>query len=199
MSGLHPSVAKSTVYFCNCAPKVLNWFDVEYGIPKGELLFKFLGVPLISSRLSIDNCTPLIEKLTARIDAWTSSLLSFAGRVQLTKSVLFAMQSYWTNHFMLPALVHNHIQSIMTRFIWKGDAHKKGGARVAWSKLCLPKDEGGLGLKNPKEWNIAQMLIHLCKIITKHNSLWYNWVNSTALKKHHFWTMVIPTDCSGIW
>lgn len=147
----------------------------------GLLPVKFLGFPLISSKLSIDHCIPLIEKLTARVSSWTSNTLSFVGRVQLVKSVLFAIQAYRTNHFMLPAMVHKHIQTLLTRFIWKGDVSKKGGARVAWSNICLPRDEGGLGLKNPKDWNIAQMPMHLCKIISHHNSLWCNWVHATAL------------------
>lgn len=135
---------------------------------------KFLGVPLISSKLSIDNCMPLIERITSRIFSWTSTLLSLAGRVQLTKSVLFAMTSFWTNHFMLPGNVHHRIQSLLTRFIWRGDITKVEGVRVAWSNLCLPQGEGGLGLKNHKEWNRAQLLHHLCKIVTKHDSIWCN-------------------------
>lgn len=140
---------------------------------------------------------PWIEKLTAGVQSWTSTLLSLAGRVQLIKSFLSAMQSYWTNHSMLSATVHKYIQSLLTRFIWKGDISKKGGARVAWKSFCTPREEGGLGLN--REWNIAQMLLHLFKIISKHNFLWCNWVNATELKRLHFWTMETPTDCSWIW
>ena len=42
---------------------------------------KYLGVPLISTRLSHCDCQPLLDKILARIHAWTSRSLSFAGRL----------------------------------------------------------------------------------------------------------------------
>ena len=199
ISGLSPNIHKSNVYFCNCKSSVITWFDNEFNIPHGCLPAKFLGVPLISSRLSINMCRPLIQNLTNRILSWTTFTLSFAGRVQLVKSVLFCMQAFWTNHFNIPVGVHRIIKSLFTRFLWKGNTNSNGGAKVAWKFLCLPKEEGGLGLKDSREWNKAQMLFHLCKIINKADSLWANWVNLTLLKKSFFWTMRIPKDCSGLW
>lgn len=65
--------------------------------------------------------------------------------------------------------------------------------------MCLPKEEGGLGLKNMVDWNRAQILGHLLRVVTKSQSLWPRWVNETVLKHKHFWTLSIPTDCSLIW
>ena len=55
---------------------------------------KYLGVPLISTRLSHCDCQPLVDKLLARIQEWTSRSLSFAGRLQLLTSVLYNIQMY---------------------------------------------------------------------------------------------------------
>uniref|UniRef100_A0A2N9IVN5 Reverse transcriptase zinc-binding domain-containing protein n=1 Tax=Fagus sylvatica TaxID=28930 RepID=A0A2N9IVN5_FAGSY len=38
---------------------------------KSKLPMKYLGMPLISGKLSYDDCVPLIEKITARINSWT--------------------------------------------------------------------------------------------------------------------------------
>lgn len=111
---------------------MVSWFDSRFDIPHRVIPVKFLGVPLISTKLSVNDCMPLIEKLMSRIYNWTNLLLSLAGRVQLIKAVLFAIQSYWTNHFLLPGVVHAKIQSIMTRFLWRGALDKKGGAKVSW-------------------------------------------------------------------
>ncbi|KAL8109505.1 hypothetical protein AgCh_025564 [Apium graveolens] len=62
----------------------------------------------------------------------------------LIKVVLNSIQAFSTNHFLLPKGVHRHIRKLLTRFLWKGDTKKKGGAKVSWQKLCLPKYEGGL-------------------------------------------------------
>ncbi|XP_074327861.1 uncharacterized protein LOC141665779 [Apium graveolens] len=49
------------------------------------------------------------------------------------------------------------------------------------------------------DWNRAQIVHHLIKVVTKSSSLWPKWVNATVLKHKHFWTLSMPTDCSWIW
>ncbi|KAL8091470.1 hypothetical protein AgCh_033904 [Apium graveolens] len=65
--------------------------------------------------------------------------------------------------------------------------------------VCLPREEGGLGLKNMLEWNKAQLIGHLLKIITNSGTLWALWVNKTVLKEKHLWTTKLPTNCSWNW
>lgn len=197
-SGLSPSIGKSSAYFGNCTEEFTSWFDTTYGIAHGQLPVRFLGVPLISTMLRHNDCMPLLDKITARIGCWTSALLSLAGRVQLIKSVLYAIQAYWTNHFLLPASVHCKLQSLFTRFMWKGDVNTKGGAKISWDSICLLYAEGGLDFKHTKEWNQAQIMSHLCKIVCKNKGLWAKWVNKTVLKRKHFWVMKMPNDCSWI-
>ncbi|GJS75841.1 putative reverse transcriptase domain, reverse transcriptase zinc-binding domain protein [Tanacetum coccineum] len=48
---------------------------------EGELLVKYLGVPLISSRLLNRDCKILVEQATNRIGDWKNKSLSFAGRL----------------------------------------------------------------------------------------------------------------------
>ena len=199
VSGLTANLLKSTCFLNNCDALLTSWFDHTYAIPHGTLPVRFLGVPLITKQLCVNDCMPLIEKLTARIDDWTNILLSIAGRVQLIKSVLLAMISFWTRHFILPKGVHHTIRSILTRFLWKGSL-VVGGAKVAWVDLCLPKEEGGLGIPNPATWNEAQILSHLWKIVNKDcSSLWVNWVIHSVVKQKSFWLLPTPTDCSWIW
>ncbi|XP_074362064.1 uncharacterized protein LOC141702266 [Apium graveolens] len=75
----------------------------------------------------------------------------------------------------------------------------KGRVRVSWKNICVPLSEGGLGLKDSTDWNRAQLLLHLCRVVDRHPSLWATWINCTALKNKFFWTMKIPSDCSWIW
>lgn len=91
LSGLSPNMLKSTSFFSNCNANVLNWFDGMFGIPHGTLLVKLLRVPLISSKLSINDCMPLIEKITNRVHNWALKTLSFAGRSLLLKVVLLSI------------------------------------------------------------------------------------------------------------
>ncbi|KAL8147820.1 hypothetical protein AgCh_005220 [Apium graveolens] len=101
-------------------------------------------------------------------------------------------QHHFPNYFL------NYSASI---FCWYGasDVTEKDGANVSWENLFVPRQEGGLGLPNPVDWNVAQILMHLCKVVSRHKSLWALWVHKTALKHNILWTMKIPTDCSWIW
>ena len=170
------------------------------GFQLGSFPAKFLGVPLITSKLSLADCQPLLEKLKSRISSWTNRFLSYAGRLQLIKSVIHSIQAYWSAHFILPASAIIDMNSSMSRFLWKGPSMGKSGAKVAWSKICLPYAEGGLAIKNLEDWNKAQILSHLWQIIyPASSSFWAKWVRVVHLKNKYFWIMPIPLDCSWIW
>ncbi|GJR04765.1 putative reverse transcriptase domain, reverse transcriptase zinc-binding domain protein [Tanacetum coccineum] len=91
-SGLTPSLPKSTAYFCN----VLN--HVKLGIlnvlpfEEGKLPVKYLGVPLVPSRLVYRDCSELMDRVKRRINDWKNKSLSFAVRVQLIHSVIGEMK-----------------------------------------------------------------------------------------------------------
>ena len=71
---------------------------------------KYLGVPLISTRLVYRDCKELVEKVQHRIQDWKNKFLSFAGRLQLVQSVLSSMHVYWASVFILPSRVMLNIE-----------------------------------------------------------------------------------------
>ncbi|GJR06731.1 hypothetical protein Tco_0529715, partial [Tanacetum coccineum] len=87
-SGLTPNLPKSTTYFCN----VLNHvkLDILNILPfkEGKLHVKYLGVPLVPSRLLYQDCMELMEKVKRRINDWKNKSLSLAGSDQLIRLVL---------------------------------------------------------------------------------------------------------------
>lgn len=111
--------------------------------------------------------------------------------------MLFTIQSYWSNHFLLPKAVIKAIQSILCRFLWKGTSLTPYGAKVAWHNITLPTEEGGLGIKNLLDWNKALLLVHLTHVVQINTkSLWAKWVQTTVLLGKSVWQVQIPTDCS---
>ncbi|KAL8116944.1 hypothetical protein AgCh_023213 [Apium graveolens] len=75
LSGLTSSIHKSIVFLSNCDPDVVSWFDNMYNISHGQLQVKFLGVPLITTKLSTNDCMPLISNLSNRINATIIALI----------------------------------------------------------------------------------------------------------------------------
>ncbi|KAL0340158.1 UNVERIFIED_CONTAM: Transposon TX1 uncharacterized protein [Sesamum radiatum] len=87
---------------------------------EGRLPLRYLGLPLIASRLTKFDCQPLLQKIDARISGWDGVGLSFVGRVQLIKSVLLAFEVYWAMVFLLPKGVIKEIVKRIRAFLWKG-------------------------------------------------------------------------------
>nr|GEV16455.1 hypothetical protein [Tanacetum cinerariifolium] len=90
-SGLNPSMPKSKAYFCNVINytklAILNVLPFE----EDRLPVKYLGVPLVSSRLISRDCKELIDKVQNRVNDWKNKSLSIAGRLQLIQSVLSSL------------------------------------------------------------------------------------------------------------
>lgn len=62
-SGLAPSIPKSTAYFCNVLNHVKLSILSVLPFEEGRLPVKYLGVPLVSTRLVYRDCNELVEKL----------------------------------------------------------------------------------------------------------------------------------------
>lgn len=136
-----------------------------------ELPVRYLGVPLIARKLSALGCKALLERITARINSWASKKLSFAGRFQLLSSVMFSIQVYWSSMFILPKKIIKTIEHKFNSFLWKGTDQSALGVKVAWHLVCVPKQEGGLGLKRIEDWNKAAILKHIWNIFAQAGSL----------------------------
>ncbi|KAL8149608.1 uncharacterized protein LOC141704125 [Apium graveolens] len=59
----------------------------------------------------------------------------------------------------------------MNAFLWGGGAHGKGLRWISWKNLCVPKDFGGLGLKELKTFNLAMIAKQGWRLLIEANSL----------------------------
>ncbi|GJX80945.1 putative reverse transcriptase domain, reverse transcriptase zinc-binding domain protein [Tanacetum coccineum] len=143
-SGLMPSLPKSTTYFCNVLNHTKLTILQVLLFEEGRLPVKYLGVPLVSSRLIFRDCKELVEKVQNRINDWKNKPLSAVGRLQLIKSVISSMYIYWAS----------------------------GRAKVSWDLVCRPRKEGGLEIRRLDLFNKALMVTHIWNIISFKESLW---------------------------
>ncbi|GJX82854.1 hypothetical protein Tco_0332335 [Tanacetum coccineum] len=120
----------------------LEEFKEASGLAPSKLPVKYLGVPLVPSRLLYWDCKELMEKVKGRISDWKNKSLSYAGRVQLIRSVLASMHIYWASVFILLTGLMLELEQLMRGFLWCQCEMKKGRAKVAWEVVCLPKREG---------------------------------------------------------
>lgn len=70
-----------------------------------------------------------------------------AGRLELIKFVMQALPTYTMHNFLLPKNMLAKIDSKMRNLFWgveEGQSHHL--YLRAWSKICIPKRKGGLGI-----------------------------------------------------
>ena len=196
-SGLQISLEKSTIYMAgvkeNDKAAILRTFPFE----SGALPVRYLGLPLLTKKMSTSDYTPLIEKIRARIGKWTARHLSFAGRLQLISSVIQSLTNFWMSAFRLPNACIKEIDSICSAFLWSGPELNAKKAKVAWSDVCTPKAEGGLGLRSLKDANKVSCLKLIWRMLSS-NSLWIQWLRLYLLRKGSFWSVKENTTL-GSW
>lgn len=128
-----------------------------------------------------------------------TKLLSFAGRLQLLRTVIFGIVTFWMSSYILPKSCIKIIESLCSKFLWSGTTEKRGIAKIAWTTVCLPKEEGGLGLRSFAVWNRVLCLKFIWLLLSKTPSLWVEWHWSTHLREQSFWTVTISTSDSWTW
>ncbi|PKU64553.1 Putative ribonuclease H protein [Dendrobium catenatum] len=107
----------------------------------------YLGIPLSFYRLKIADFLPLMDSVSKKMNGWKACLLSFAGRMQYIKFTIQNTIAYWIRGSIMPKTVHKFIKRSSSKFLFFGDNMEvKKLHMVAWDKICLPKNKGGLGI-----------------------------------------------------
>ncbi|XP_074278205.1 uncharacterized protein LOC141601800 [Silene latifolia] len=83
--GLHANIEKTNMYFGGVHPDVMEAMLAATGFSDGQLTFRYLGVPLSSSRVSVAMFDSLILKIKHSIQHWYSNFLTYAGRRMVFK------------------------------------------------------------------------------------------------------------------
>lgn len=154
----------------------------------------------MSRKLNICEYSPFIDKIRNKLRGWATKSLSYAGRAQLLASVIYGTINFWISTFMLPKGCIKSLESLCSRFLWSGSIECHSKAKVAWSTVCLPKNEGGLGLRSLSTWNSTLCLRLIWLLFSGSGSLWVAW------QKHHhrldslsFWDIKVKNSDSWFW
>ena len=105
----------------------------------------------------------MVEKVEKRLGGWHGRLLSRGGRLVLVKAVLSAIPTYCMSIFRMPIGVRWCLESALRSFFWREADPGMGGALVAWSSVCWPFADGGLGIHHLQHANSAL----LCKWVAR--------------------------------
>lgn len=86
-------------------------------------------------------------------------MLAAAGRLVLLNSVLSTFTVYWMSVHEMPMWVRRQIDKIRRAWLWKGQEFCHGGhCKVAWGRICRPRELGGLGILDLQRFGVALRL-----------------------------------------
>lgn len=136
--------------------------------------------------------------MVARISSWTAKTLSYVGRIQLVQSVLFGIQAYWSQLFVIPSKVLKTIKASCRSYVWSGENVITKRSLVAREKICTPKSAGGLTLINLKVWNRAVATKNHWDLAHKGDKIWIKWIHAYYIKGKQISDMPIPQQVSWL-
>ncbi|XP_039041119.1 uncharacterized protein LOC120179647 [Hibiscus syriacus] len=116
ISGLKLNAQKCDFFTAGIYPTKIDEIKRIIGFNHGCLPVRYLGVPLVSRKLSDKDCVTLIDNIRDRLHKWSRRHLSYASRLELTKTVLLSITNFWCRQLILPQSVLNRIEQLCSRF-----------------------------------------------------------------------------------
>jgi hypothetical protein len=151
----------------NLSLEKANIMASVFGCKIQSIPFTYMGLPMSTTKPGVENFGPLMNRAERQL-ASISSLLTYAGKLQLVNSVLASLLTYYMCLVMLPVAVHNYFDKARRNCMWrKSYINTNAKPLVAWKKCTKPKRKGGLGIINTRAQNNAILIKHLDKFYNK--------------------------------
>ncbi|XP_022558258.1 uncharacterized protein LOC111206163 [Brassica napus] len=131
----------------------------------------YLGIPEDISGSKCKLFAFLKDKLMHRVNGWTGRWLSKGGKEVLIKSILLALPTYVMSTFLLPLEICENLANAIAQFWWSSNPPKRGIHWAKWEKVCLPREEGGIGFRMIHEFNLALLAKQLWRLVQFPDSL----------------------------
>ncbi|CAA7016725.1 unnamed protein product [Microthlaspi erraticum] len=127
---------------------------------------------VLQKRINKDTFGDILEKVSTRLAGWKGQMLSFAGRITLTRSVLSSIPVHTMSTIVLPQSTLAQLDKTARAFMWGDTTNQRRQHLVAWDKICSPKDDGGLGIRKAQDMNKAVVAKLGWRLLQDQTSLW---------------------------
>ena len=154
-SGLKVNFAKSLVTEVNVRVEFLGLAESFLYCRVGVVPFTYLGLPVGANPRLQKTWQPLLQMLANRLGSLGNKYVSLGGRVVLLNSVLNAIHIFYMSVIKMFVSVWKKIIRLQREFLWGGVKRSRSIPWVSWAVVCKPKHEGGLGVRDLHQVNLA--------------------------------------------
>ncbi|XP_074283806.1 uncharacterized protein LOC141608342 [Silene latifolia] len=205
LSGLHANIEKTNIYFGGVHPDVKGVMLAATGFSDGQFPFRYLGVPLSTSRVSVTMFDSLILKIKHSIQHWSSHFLTYAGRVQLINSIIFGMENFWCSCNLLPQEVLHKINKLLQMAFLL--AHTTVGSWVSWHQAYILQHQSIWFVQSQDSFSsslkgiltVRDRLVALAGSITNASSLINSWCSHGKFRVTAAYSYLRGTVLAGPW
>ncbi|GKV51190.1 hypothetical protein SLEP1_g57860 [Rubroshorea leprosula] len=154
---------------------------------KGSMPFKYLGIPIGGNQRRIAFWKPLLETFNKKLHTWKGRFLSLGGRITLINSVLSSLPVFWMSLYLVPKGMILLIDKIRRRFLWGGSEGGKRVNWVNWGQVCKGKENGGLGVKDLRKFNVVLLGKWWGRLMSEGKGLWKTVICEKGRGRSKFW------------
>jgi hypothetical protein len=156
VSGLKVNFSKSCLMGVNVPNSFLQGAASFLNCKLGSIPFIYLGLPVGANPRLASTWDSVVKTIENRLISWRNRYVSLGGRVVLINSVLASIPVFYLSFLKIPLKVRMAIVRIQRNFLWGGASGVKNKiAWVSWKDVCRPKEDGGLGVRDLKWFNLS--------------------------------------------
>ena len=141
----------------------------------------------------------LKARVASKLASWKEKLLSIAGKEVLIKVVAQAVPTYTMSCFKLPKALCDELTSMVSQFWWGQKKEERKMPWLSWEKICLPKEQGGMGFRDLKTFNLALLAKQGWRLQNHSNSLFYRVFKAKYFPHSNFVDAVTRSHPSYVW
>jgi hypothetical protein len=108
-----------------------------------------------------------IKKIKSCMEVWKSRDLTYEGKMLILKSLVLSLIGYEIEMRGIPEKYEREINNLPWAFIWDGKTNQ-----IKRNICCLPKEKGGMGMVNIKNFIKSKRVKSMHKIITSDPDNW---------------------------
>lgn len=141
----------------------------------------------------------LKDRVSQKLQGWKSKPISRAGKVTLLKTAAQSIPNFWMNLMLIPPDICNAIQRMMNGYWWESGSEKKGIRWMKWERMCTSKEEGGLGFRELKQFNLAMLAKQGWRLVNNDNPLVTNMMKARYFPNGDFLNATLGENPSYMW